>query len=138
MAIKRIQAAVERKTRKKLLALRTDRGGQFAATDFAEYCTELDVHRELTASYSPQQNGVMERRNQSIVGTARSMLKAKGLPGMLWGEAVTTAVYLPDRSSSKSIGGKTPYELWTGNTPAVHHLRTFGCVSHAKVTTPNL
>ncbi|XP_066358327.1 uncharacterized protein [Miscanthus floridulus] len=54
------------------------------------------------------------------------------------GEAVTTAVYLLNRSSSKSIGGKTPYELWMGSAPDVHHLRTFGCVAHVKNTTPNL
>ena len=72
-------------------------------------------------------------------GDGRSMLKAKGLPGVFWGgEAVTTAVYLLNRSSSKSIGGKTPYELWTGSAPGVHHLRTFGCVAHVKNTTPNL
>ena len=137
-AIKRVQAAAERKSGKKLLALRTDCGGEFAATDFIEYCAELGVHRQLTAPYMPQQNGVVEWRNQAVVGTARSMLKAKGLPSKFWGEAVTTAVYLLNRSSSKSVGGKTPYELWTGSVPGVQHLRTFGCVAHMKVTTPNL
>jgi transposase InsO family protein len=137
-AIKRVQAAAERKTGKKLLALRTDRGGEFAATDFIEYCAHLGVRRELTAPYTPQQNGVVERRNQSVVGTARSMLKAKGLPGVFWGEAVTTAVYLLNRSSSKSIQGKTPYQLWTGSAPNVQHLRTFGCIAHVKVNTPHL
>ena len=73
-----------------------------------------------------------------MVGTARCKLKAKQLPGEFWGEAVTTAVYLLNRSSSKSIGGKTPYELWTGSTPGVQHLRTFGCIAHMKLTTPNL
>lgn len=137
-AIKRIQAAAERKSGKKLRALRTDRRGEFLVHHFADYCAELGVRREMTAPYSPQQNGVVERRNQSVVGTARSMLKAKGLPGMFWGEAVTTAVYLLNRSSSKSIGGKTPYELWNGSPPAVHHLRTFGCLAHVKTTTPNV
>jgi len=137
-AIKRVQAAAECKSGKKLLVLRTDRGGEFAATDFIEYCAELGVHRQLTVPYTPQQNGVVEWRNQSIVGTARSMLKAKGLPGKFWGEVVTTAVYLLNRSSSKSMGGKTPYELWTGSVPGVQHLRTFGYVAHMKVTTPNL
>jgi transposase InsO family protein len=137
-AIKRIQAAAERKSGEKLVALRTDRGGEFTAADLNDYCAELGVRRELTAPYSPQQNGVVERRNQSVVATARCMLKAKELPGMFWGEAITTAVYLLNRSTSKSTGGKTPYELWIGAPPAVHHLRTFGCVAHVKVTTPNL
>jgi len=119
-------------------ALRTDRGGEFLAKDFEQYCAELGLHRELTAPYSPQQNGVIERRNQSVVGTSQSMLKAKGLPGEFWGEAVTMTVYLLNRSSSKSVGGKTPYELWTDSVPGVQHLRMFGCIAHMKVTTPNL
>jgi hypothetical protein len=126
------------KSGKKLLALRTDRGGEFATADFIKYCTELGVHRQLTAPYTPQQNGVVERRNQSVVGTACSMLTAKGLLGEFWGEAVTTAVYLLNRSSSKGVGGKTPYELWTGSVPAVQHLRTFGSVVHMKVMATNL
>jgi transposase InsO family protein len=136
-AIKNIQAAAERKSGKKLLALRTDRGGEFAAADFNDYCAHLGVRRELTAPYTPQQNGVVERRNQTVVGTARSMMKDKALPGVFWGEAVTTAVYLLNRTSCKANQGATPYELWTGSTPAVHHLRTFGCVAHVKVTTPS-
>ena len=66
------------------------------------------------------------------------MLKAKGLPDEFWGEAVTMTVYLLNRSSSKSVGGKTLYELWTGSVPGVQHLRMFGCIAHMKVTTPNL
>ncbi|WVZ61704.1 hypothetical protein U9M48_011534 [Paspalum notatum var. saurae] len=121
-AIKRIQAAAERKSGRKLLALCTDRGGEFTSTQFTEYCAELGVGRQLTAPYTPQQNGVVERRNQTLVGMVRCMLKAKGLPGMFWGEAITTAVYILNRTTTKGTGCKTPYELWTGTTPVVHHL----------------
>jgi hypothetical protein len=65
------------------------------------------------------------------------MLKAKALPGVFWGEAVTTAVYLLNRTSCKAIRGRTPYELWTRSASTVHHLHTFGCVAHIKVTAPN-
>ncbi|WVZ51167.1 hypothetical protein U9M48_002333 [Paspalum notatum var. saurae] len=138
VAIQRIQAAVERKTGRKLLALRTDRGGEFTSAQFNEYCAELGVGRQLTAPYTPQQNGVVERRNQTVVAMARSMIKAKGLPGTFWGEAVNTAVYILNRTTMKGTGGKTPYELWNGTTPAVHHLRTFGCVAHVKNIGPNV
>jgi len=57
---------------------------------------------------------------------------------VFWGEAVTTAVYLLNRSFSKSIQGKTPDQLWTGSAPNVSHLRTFGCIAHVKVNTPHL
>jgi transposase InsO family protein len=137
-AIQRIQAVAERKSGNRLGALRTDRGGEFTAGQFSDYCAELGVTRELTAPYSPQQNGVVERRNQTVMGAARCMLKAKKLPGMFWGEAVNCAVYLLNRSISKSTGNKTPYELWTGVRPSVSHLRTFGCIAHVKVTKPHL
>jgi hypothetical protein len=107
-------------------------GGEFTAVHFHEYFAELGVRRELTAPYTPQQNGVVERWNQTVVRTAQSMLKAKNLPGIFWGEAVTVAVYTLNRTTTKGNGGKTPYELWVGCTLAVHHLRTFRCVAHVK------
>lgn len=55
------------------------------------------MRRELTAPYSPQQNGVVERRNQTVVATARCMLKSAGMPARFWGEAVTAAVYVLNR-----------------------------------------
>jgi transposase InsO family protein len=79
-AIKHFKAKVEAESGKRLKVLRTDRGGEFTAVEFATYCAEEGVERHLTAPYSPQQNGVVERWNQSIVGMARCMLKAKGLP----------------------------------------------------------
>jgi transposase InsO family protein len=114
-AIKRVQAAAERKSGNLLGGLRTDRGEEFTASQFSEYCAELGIKRELTAPYTPQHNGVVEKRNQCVMTTARCMLKAKKLPGMFWGggEAVVCAVYLLNKTTSKSINGKTPYELWT-------------------------
>ena len=137
-AIKRIQVAAKRKSGRKLLALRTDRGGEFTSAEFKTYCAELEVGCQLTAPYTPQQNGVIEQRNQTMVGMARSMLKASELSGTFWGEAVNTAVYILSRTTMKGTGGKTPYELWNGSTPAVHHLRTFGCVAHVKNTGPHM
>ena len=58
----------------------------------------------------PQQNGMVELRNQTVVGIARCLLKARGVPVKFWGEAFTTAVYLMNRGTTKSVAGKTPYE----------------------------
>jgi hypothetical protein len=63
---------------------------------------------------------------------ARSMLKAMDLPGWFWGEAVTMAVYILNRSPTHSLDGQTPYEVWHGTKPSVHHMRMFGCVAHVK------
>jgi hypothetical protein len=73
-----------------------------------------------------------------VVGTTRSMLKAKGLPGIFRGEAVATMVYVLNRCPMKGVVDKTPYEPWHERKPAVHHLCTFGCVTHMNNTTPNL
>jgi transposase InsO family protein len=137
-AIKHFQARAEAESGKKLRVLRTDRGGEFTSVEFAEYCAEKGVVRHLTAPYSPQQNGVVERRNQTIVGMARSMLKAKTMPAAFWGEAVSTAVFILNRSPTKALKDKTPYEVWHGRRPNVSFLRTFGCVGHVKNTKPNL
>ncbi|WVZ50371.1 hypothetical protein U9M48_001629 [Paspalum notatum var. saurae] len=137
-AIKEFQARAEAKFGCKLLVLRTDRGGEFTSKEFMEYCAADGVHRQLTAPYSPQQNGIVERRNATVVGTVCNLLKAKGLPAWFWGEAVHTAVYLLNRVPTKAVEGKTPFEVWYGKKPAVHHLKTFGCIVYVKNTVPHL
>lgn len=119
-------------------ALRIDRGGEFNSISFTVFCNEEGIKHYTTAPYSPQQNGVVERRNQSVVEMARCMLKTKRVPSKFWGEAVTTAVYVLNRCPTKSVQGKTPYEAWHGIKPKVDHLRTFGCVGHVKRVGPGL
>jgi hypothetical protein len=63
-------------------------------------------------------------------------MKAMQLPNMFWGEAVNCAVYLLNRTVSKSTGDRTPYELWTSSKPNVSHLKVFGCIALVKVATP--
>jgi hypothetical protein len=112
--IKRMQPAAERKSGNLLCALRTYRGGEFTAAQFKEYCDELSVFRELTAPYSPQQNGVVERRNQSVMAAARCMLKAKKLSGIFWGEAVNYVVYLLNRHCLKALEIRHPMSCGHG------------------------
>jgi hypothetical protein len=137
-AIRQFKARVETETGKKLKILRTDRGGEFTSIEFGVYCAEEGMQRHMTAPYSPQQNDVVERRNQTIVGMARSMLKAKGVLATFWGEAVSMAVFILNRSPTKSLKGKTPFEAWHGRKLDVSFLRTFGCVGHVKETRPGL
>jgi transposase InsO family protein len=139
--IRRIHVVAERKSGNLLGVLRTDRGkGEFTIGHFREYCAELGIRRELITPYSPQQNGVVERRNQSVMAVARCMMKAEHLPNIFGGggEAINCVVYLLNRVVSKSTGGKNPYELWTGSKPAMNHLKVFRCVAHVKNTRPHL
>ena len=132
-AIKQLQALLEVESGERLGTLRTDRGGEFTARAFMEYCANQGIQRHLTAPYTPQQNGVVERRNQTVLGMARSMMKGMKVPGWLWGEAVSTAVFVLNRSPTHSVEGKTQYEVWYGSKPAVHFFRTFGCTADVKV-----
>jgi hypothetical protein len=103
-----------------------------AGDQLNKYFTELGVRREQTTSYTLQHNGVIERRNQTVVSMMHSMLKAKGLPVIFWGEAVTAAVCTLNSNMTKGNQGRTLYKLWVHSTLVLHHLRTFGCVAHIK------
>ena len=97
-------------------------------------CDKSGIKKQLTAPYTPQQNGVVERKNKTIMGLVRSMLKDKELPLELWGEAVSTFVYVLKRSSTKGVKGKTPYEKWNKRKPSVSYLRIFSSVAFVKAT----
>jgi hypothetical protein len=135
---KRVKALAEVESGCRLQAFRSDRGGEFNSIQFAEFCNEQGLKHFTTAPYSPQQNGVVERRNQTIVEMARCMLKSKKMPSEFWGEAVHTTVYLLNRAPTRSLEGKTPYEAWHKKKPSVGHLRTFGCMAHVKKTGPGV
>jgi hypothetical protein len=120
-AIRHAQAAAEAECGRKLRMLCTDNGGEFTAAEFVSYCMDEGVQRHYSAPYSPQQNGVIERRNQTVVWMARALLKQRGMSAVFWGEAVVTAVYILNRSPIKALNGRTPYEAWHGCKPAVSH-----------------
>jgi transposase InsO family protein len=133
---KRVKTLAETERSYKLRAFCSDRGGVFNSIKFREYCDEQGMKHFTTTPYTPQQNGVVVRRNQTVVDMARCLLKSKGLLGEFWGEAVSTAVYLLNRTPTKSLQGRTPYEAWNKRNPNVQHLRTFGCVVHVKKLGP--
>jgi transposase InsO family protein len=129
-AIKRHQAAAEECGRK-IWVLRTDNGSEFTAAEFVAYCADEGIQCHFSAPYTPQQNDIVERRNQTMVATAHA-LKQRGMLAIYWGEAVMIAVHLLNRSPTKALDSKTPYEAWHGHKPVVSHLRVFGCLAFAK------
>lgn len=84
--IKLFITMVERETGKKVKVIRTDRGGEFTSKSFNEYCEQEGIMRHLTAPYTPQQNGVVERRNRTLMEMTRSIMKAMKVPIFLWGK----------------------------------------------------
>jgi transposase InsO family protein len=127
--IRRAQVTAEAKCSCKLRVLRTDNSGEFMVAKFASYCADEGVQHHYSTLYSPQQNDVIERHNQTVVGMARALLKQRGMPAVFWREAVVTAVYILNRSPTKALNGRTPYESWHGRKPTVSHLRVFSCLT---------
>ncbi|CAA7058194.1 unnamed protein product [Microthlaspi erraticum] len=135
---KKFKSLIEQETGAAIKTFRTDRGGEFLSQEFKSFCDNAGIKRHLTAPYSPQQNGVVERRNRTLLEMTRSTMKHMGVPNYLWGEAVRHATYLINRVSTRSLVDQTPYEAFKGRKPNVDHLRVFGCVGYAKVETPHL
>lgn len=107
---KKFKAYVKNQSGNKIKTLCTDRGGEFLSNDFNVLCDEKGIRRELIAPYTPEQNGVTEQKNRTVVEMAQSLLKAKDLPDDFWGEAVATAVYLLNISPTKVVWNTTPLE----------------------------
>lgn len=132
-AFKTFRAKVENGTQRNIKTLRTDRGGEFTSKLFNSYCEEAGIMRQLTTPYSPRQNGVVERKNRTVVEMARSFLKEKSLPSMFWAEAVCHSVYILNRLPTRAISGVTPYEAWSERKPNIGHVRVFGSLVHMKL-----
>ena len=126
------KALVEKATKKKIKTLRTDNGGEYTSTRFQDYLKAEGIRHELTVPKTPQQNGIAERLNRTLVETAQSMLLDAKLPKRFWAEAISTAVYLKNRSPSKVLN-KTPFEVWHGRKPKVNHFRVFGSDAYAHI-----
>lgn len=127
---KKFKAAVEKQSGKNIRTLRTDRGGEFLSKEFINFCEIEGIHHELTTPYTPEQNGVTERKNRTVIELARSMLKHKRLPNEFWAEAVATAVHILNVSPTKALTNVTPHEAWSGIKPSVGHFRVFGCIGY--------
>ena len=80
--------------------------------------------------YTPQQNGVVERKNRTLIEMARTMLNEYSLPTYFWAEAINTSCYILNRVSKRPILNKTPYELWKGRKPNLDYFHAFGCFIH--------
>ena len=130
---KTFKSLVEQETKMQIQTFRTDRRGEFVSREFNTYCSESGIRRHLTAPYSPQQNGVVERRNRTMMEMTRSIMKHMSVPNYLWGEAVRHTTYLLNRIASRVVKDQTPYEAFRSKKPNIGHLRIFGCIGYAKV-----
>ena len=128
-AFLKFKALVERQTGKRIKALRTDNGLEYLGKEFTNELENCGIRREFTTPHTPQQNGVAERMNRTLVEMARCMLIQSNLPIHFWAEAVNTASYI--RNRCPTVHGKTPYEIWHKRKPNVNHLKIFGTEAYA-------
>ncbi|MCO5609147.1 hypothetical protein L7F22_063369 [Adiantum nelumboides] len=110
--------------------LRSDNGGEYVSNAFQKFCKDAGIQQQYTTPYTPQQNGVSERKYRTLVSTARAMLLTAGLSKPYWEEAVATAGYLQNRIPHTIDPQFTPYYHWFGKIPTLEHLRVFGCSAY--------
>lgn len=130
---KEFKKKVETETGKPIKCLRTDRGGEYTSTEFSEFCKLHGIRRQLTTAYTPQQNGVAERKNRTVMNMVRSMLSMRKVPRFLWAEAVNWTFYILNRCPTLAVKNITPQEAWSGVKPSVEHLRVWGSLAHVHV-----
>ena len=119
------KAMVENKFNKKIKSIRFGGGGEYVKRDLHNFYESEGIQMEHSVPYTPQQNGVAERKNRSLKEMAACLLHGKHQPP-LWNEAVNCASYLQNRVPHKLVVGVTPFKELHGNKPNVYHLRVFG------------
>ncbi|GJY94988.1 putative ribonuclease H-like domain-containing protein [Tanacetum coccineum] len=118
---------IENLVDKKVKIIRCDNGTEFKNRVMSEFCEQKGIKREFSIARTPQQNGVAERRNRTLIEAARTMLANSKLPTTFWAEVVNTACYVQNRVLLVKSHNKTPYELFRGRTPALSFMRLFEC-----------
>jgi transposase InsO family protein len=136
-AFKEWIALVERESNEKVRIFRTDNGGEYTSDDFETYLKHEGIRHETTAPYTSAENGRAERCHRTIMNRARAIRSDAKLPPSLWAESVRAAAYLKNRTHTRTLQDKTPYEMWFGVRPDITHLRELGCRAWVHITGEN-
>jgi len=110
-----------------IAAIKTDHGREFQNESFGKFCEKFGIQHNFSASRTPQQNGVVERKNRALEEIGRTLLNETNLPKYFWTDTVNTAYYVLNRVLIRPILKKTPYEHFKGRKPIISHFRVFGC-----------
>ena len=127
------KALVEKQSGHQIQRLRTDNGGEYVNNNFTSYCTTQGIQMQHTVPYTPQQNGVAERKNRTLKEMANCMIQSKGLSLQYWAEAINCANYIVNRTPTKALKNITSEEAWTKIKPDVSHFRVFGSITWAHI-----
>jgi transposase InsO family protein len=136
--IQHFKKQVETQTHKKIKILQLDNGGEYKSNNFHIFCQDHGITRQFTSPYGPQQNGVTERKNKTLVGVVPTMFLHSNLPKSYWGETLNTTNDLQNKSPTKALNNKTPFEIWYGILkPTLTHLKFFGYKAFTLIPTNN-
>lgn len=123
---KRFKEQIENESYIKIKCLRLDNGGEFTSNEFNDYCHEHGIKRQFSAARTPQQKGVMERKNRTVMEMARTMLIEAGISDRFWPQEVHTLVHTLNRALLRNNFDKSPYDLWKGRPTNFNYFRVFG------------
>ncbi|KAG7559384.1 Ribonuclease H-like superfamily [Arabidopsis thaliana x Arabidopsis arenosa] len=112
----------------KIKIFRSDNGGEYTSHAFKQHLAKHGIIHQTSCPYTPQQNGVAERKNRHLMEVARSMMFHTNVPKRFWSDAVVLACYLINRTPTKILQDSSPFEVLNKNKPSINHLRVFGCV----------
>lgn len=125
--VKEYLTYLERQLGRWMKAVRADNGKEYVNNVLLSWCTETGIALQLTAPYSPAQNGIAEQFNRTLRELARAMQLTNNAPAFLWPEAIVHVAYVRNRLHMQALVGMTPYECWTNHQPDVSHFQEFGC-----------
>nr|GEX67407.1 hypothetical protein [Tanacetum cinerariifolium] len=128
LILKTFITGLENQLSLKVKVIRSGNGTEFKNNDLNQFCGMKGIKREFSVPRTPQQNGITERKNRTIIEAARTMLADSLLSILFWAEAVNTACYVQNRVLVTKPHNKTPYELLLGRTPIIGFMRPFGCL----------
>ena len=111
----------------------SDGGGEYESNEFIAFYKQHEIKKKVTTRYTPQSNGVVERKNQTIMNMVRSMLTTKQLPNDYWAYTVACLVYILNRSPTSSVQGKVTQEAWSVRKVSVSYFKLFGCIAYAHI-----
>nr|GFB78544.1 retrovirus-related Pol polyprotein from transposon TNT 1-94 [Tanacetum cinerariifolium] len=121
---------IQRNLQAPVITVRTDRGTEFLNKTLNAFFKEEGIEHQTSTTRTPEQNGVVERRNRTLVEAARTMLSALKLPLFFWAEAIATACYTQNRSIIIPTHGKTPYHIINDRKPSIKQLHIFCCICY--------
>nr|GEV10910.1 hypothetical protein [Tanacetum cinerariifolium] len=128
--LKEFLTMIQRNLQAIVINVRTDRGTLFLNKTLHAFFKEEGIEHQTSTARTPKQNGVVERRNGTVVEAARTMLSASKHPLFFWTEAITTACYTQNRSIIIPTNDKTTYHIINDRNPSIKHLYIFGCICY--------